>query len=197
MVRIGPRAKAARLYVMSSMAREAAQELGGWKSPAVTESVYTNVRPGEAVPEMRSAAAKACNVLEATSFVEALDRDVGSEGDDAMGLLRGATARIWRYRCITLREFLAPEIVIPIRDNFLLLNLSDSQWRAVLLRAREFRLALRSFRNKEPASLARVRATDAAVSSSPGKKSRQFRLIDFALRVACAAERSSAGRGLP
>ena len=136
----------------------------------------------EGVPEMRSAAAKACNVLEATSFVEDLGRDVDSESDDALGLLEGAAARILRYRLSTLRESLAPEIVIPARDNFLalmgrrvrLLNLSDSQRRAVLLRAREFRLALKSFRNKEPASLARVRATDAAVSSSPGKKSRQF-----------------------
>ena len=178
----------ARLHVMAGMAREATRGLGGWKSPAVMESVYTEVRSGEVVPEMRSAVAKPCNALEVTSFAEDPDRDVGSEGDDACGLLMGAAARIWCYRFTSLREFLAPEIVIPIRDNFLLLNLSDSQWRAVLLRAREFRLALRSYRNKEPASLAQVRATDAAVSSSPGKKSRQFRLIDFALRVACAAE---------
>ena len=196
MVRIGPRAKAARLYVMNGMAREAAQELGGWKSPAVTESVYTNVRPGEAVPEMRSAAAKACNVLEATSFVAALDRDVGSESDDTLGLRKGAAARIRRYRFTTLREFLAPEIVIPARDNFLALmgrrarmpNLSDSQRRAVQFRARGFRLALWRFRSKEPASLPRVRAMDAAVPSSPGKKPRQFCLIDVTLHVACFAE---------
>ena len=89
-----------------------------------------------------------------------------------------------------------PEIVIPIRDNFLalmgrrvrLLNLSDSQRRAVLLGATESRLALKSFRNKEPASLERGRAMDPAVPSSPGKKSRQFQLIDVALRASCAAE---------
>ena len=120
---------------------------------------------------MRSAAAKACNVLAATSFVEDLCRGVGSEGEEALGLLKGAAARIWRYRFATLREFLAPEIVIPIRDNFLalmgrrvrLLNLSDSQRRAVLLGAAESRLALKSARSKEPASLERVRAMDAAV----------------------------------
>ena len=145
---------------------------------------------------MRPAAAKACNALEATSFVEDRDREVGSEGGDALALLRGAAARVWRYRFTTLREFLAPEIVISIRDIFLasmgrrvrLLKLSDSERRAVLLRAGEFRLALKSLRNREPASFARGRAAGAAVSSSPGKKSRQFRLIDFALRVACAAE---------
>ena len=121
----------------------------------------------EVVPEMRSAAAKACNVLAATSFVEDLCRGVGSEGEEALGLLKGAAARIWCYRFASLREILAPEIVIPTRDNFLALmgrrvrslNLSDSQRRARLLRPREFRLALKSFREKEPASLARVRAT--------------------------------------
>ena len=145
---------------------------------------------------MRSAVAKPCNALEVTSFAEAPDRDVGSESDDACGLLMGAAARIWCYRFTSLREFLAPEIVISIRDIFLasmgrrvrLLKLLDSERRAVLLRAGEFRLALKSLRNREPASFARGRAVGAAVSSSPGKKSRQFRLIDFALRVACAAE---------
>ena len=48
----------------------------------------------EVVPEMRSAAAKACNVLAATSFVEDLCRGVGSEGEEALGLLKGAAARI-------------------------------------------------------------------------------------------------------
>ena len=164
---LSPRKGGARLHVMTGMAREATQGLGGWKSPAIMESVCTEVRSGEVVPEMRSAVAKPCNALEVTSFVEDPYRDVGSESDDAFGLLMGAAARIWCYRFTSLREFLAPEIVIPIRDNFLalmgrrvrLLNLSDSQRRALLLRAREFRLALKSFRNKEPASLARVRAT--------------------------------------
>ena len=196
MVRIGPRAKVARLYVMNGMAREAAQELGGWKSPAVMGSVHTKVRSGEAVPEMRSAAAKPCDVPDATSFVEALDRDVGSESDDTLGLWKGAAARIRRYRLTSLREFLAPEIVIPARDNVLALmgrrvrlpNLSDSQRRAVQFRARGFRLALRSFRNKEPASFPQVQAMDAAVPFFPGKKPRQFCLIGVTLHVACFAE---------
>ena len=58
----------------------------------------------EVVPEMRSAAAKACNALEATSFVEDRDREVGSEGGDALALSRGAAARVWCYRFTTQRR---------------------------------------------------------------------------------------------
>ena len=36
-----PRKGGARFYVANGMAREATQELRGWKSPAVTEGVYT------------------------------------------------------------------------------------------------------------------------------------------------------------
>ena len=177
-----PRKGGARLYVMNGVAREAAQELGGWESPAVMESVYAKVRSGEAVPEMRPPVTKACNVLEVTSFAERLDRDVGLEGDDALGLLKGAAARIWRRRSYLLREFLAPEEVVPVRGKVLALmgrrvrplNLSDSQRRVGLLRARDFRLTLMSFRKKEPASFLQARGKDAAVSSSPGKRSRQF-----------------------
>ena len=99
---------------------------------------------------LRSAAANAGNVLAATSFVEDLDRDVGSDSEDAPGLLKGAAAQILRSGPdLALREFLAPEIVIPIRDNFpalmgrrvRLLNLSDSQRRVILYWARAFRSA--------------------------------------------------------
>ena len=92
---LSPRKGGARLYVMDGMAREATQELGGWKSPEVMDSVFSKVRSGEVVPEMRSAGAKACNLLEAASIVEDLGRDVGSESDDALGSLKGAAARIW------------------------------------------------------------------------------------------------------
>ena len=141
------------LYVMNGMACEGAQELGGWESPAVMESVYTKGRSGEVAPEMTSAVAKACNVLEVVSFVEVPDRDVGSESDGALGLMRGAAARIWLRGFTTPRAFLVPEIVIPIRDTCPAptsrrvrpINLTDSQRLAVLLRATEFRLSLKSF----------------------------------------------------
>ena len=76
------------MYVMNGMVREATQELGGWKSPAVTEGVYTKARPGEVVPEMLSAVARACNASDVTSFFEVLVRGVGPGGYDALGLVQ-------------------------------------------------------------------------------------------------------------
>ena len=43
-------------------------------------------------------------MLGATSFGEDLDRDLGPEGDGALGLVRGAAVRIWFRRFSTLRE---------------------------------------------------------------------------------------------
>ena len=73
---LSPRTGGARLYVTDGMAREATQEFDGWKSPVVMASVYARVRSGEVAPEMRSAVARACNVLEITSAGEDLARDV-------------------------------------------------------------------------------------------------------------------------
>ena len=56
---LSPREDGARMYVAKGMAREATQELGGWKSPAVMGSVYVKARSGEVAPEMRAALAKA------------------------------------------------------------------------------------------------------------------------------------------
>ena len=67
---------------------------------------------------MRSAIAKACTVLEVTSFVEDLDRYACADGDDALGAVLGAAARIWFRRFSFAREFLVPEVVSPISDNF-------------------------------------------------------------------------------
>ena len=58
---LSPRTGGARLYVANGMAREATQELGGRKSPAVMEGVYAIARSEEVTPEMRSALAKACS----------------------------------------------------------------------------------------------------------------------------------------
>ena len=82
------------------------------------EGVYTKARSEEVAPEMRSAVAKACAVLEVAPFVEDLDREVCAEGEEARGAVTGAAARIWFYRVGSFRESLVPVIVPPIRDNF-------------------------------------------------------------------------------
>ena len=63
------------MHIMNGMTREAAQELSGWKSPAVMKAVYNRTRLDEVLPEMRAAVAKACAKLDVTAFVEDLDRD--------------------------------------------------------------------------------------------------------------------------
>ena len=58
-----PRYGGARLYIMNGMTREATQELGGWKSPAVMENLYNKTRSEEVAPEMRAAVSAACAIL--------------------------------------------------------------------------------------------------------------------------------------
>ena len=64
------------MYVVTRTAREAPQELGGWKSPAVADGVYVKARSEEVVPEMRAALAKASAGLEVVLSAKDLDRDV-------------------------------------------------------------------------------------------------------------------------
>ena len=47
---LSPRIGGARMFAANDRAREATQELGGWKSPVVMESVYTKVRSGRGFP---------------------------------------------------------------------------------------------------------------------------------------------------
>ena len=89
-----PREGGARFNVVNGMAREATQELGGRKSPAVMEGVCARSRSEEVVPEMRAAVAKACAGLEVERSVEDLDRDVCVESSEAFGAEQGAEARV-------------------------------------------------------------------------------------------------------
>ena len=113
------------------------------------DGVYTRVRSGEVVPEMLSAVSRARKVLEVAAFAEDLDQDVGNTGDDTLGPQRGAAARIWFHPLCMLRDALAQAVVAP-----------------------DFRTALRGYRRKDTASLARVRRRGGAASSSSGKKPR-------------------------
>ena len=100
-----PRKGGDRFYVVNGVAREATQELGGWKSPAVTEGVYTKARSEEVIPEMRSAVAKACAGLGVERFVRYLDRDMSRErrqGSWARSRERGPVSAANAFvRCVT------------------------------------------------------------------------------------------------
>ena len=71
-----PRKCGAMLYVTSGMSREAAQELGGWRSSEVMEDVYSKVRSGEVAPEMRMAAKRASERLGVDRFAQGLGESV-------------------------------------------------------------------------------------------------------------------------
>ena len=160
---------------MNEMAREATQEQGGWRTPAVTEGVYTKVHSEEVAPEMRAAVAKACAGLEVDRFIRDLGRDVCAEASEALGGEPGSEARVWRRRFRTVRELLTPAVDLPIREDFWCLmgrrvralKLTTHQMKEVLSWGSSFRVALKSYRVAEPHKVAQYREREAAVSSTP------------------------------
>ena len=106
------------MYLTNGMTREAARELGGWKSPAVMEAVHKRTRSGEVLPEMRAAGAKACAMLDVTACIENLERDLCPDSAEFLGPDGGTHARVWFHLFCSLKDFLAPAAVLPIRENF-------------------------------------------------------------------------------
>ena len=115
---LSPRRGCAGLYVANGMAREATRGLGGRKSPAEMEGVYTKSRTEGVIPEMRSAQATACSGLEVGLLAKDLDRDVCSEASGILGAEKGVEVRVWFHRFRPVRELLVPVVVLPIRGNF-------------------------------------------------------------------------------
>ena len=75
------------------MSREATQELGGWRSPAVIEKVYQLARSEEVGPEMRKALRKAIDRLEVDCFTQELEESVTLANDGEVGLTRSVSPR--------------------------------------------------------------------------------------------------------
>ena len=175
-----PRKGGARFYVVNQMPRETTQELGGWRSSAVMEEVYVRARSEEAVPEVREAAARACRSLEVERFVADLDREVCVDASEALGAETGVEARVWRQQFRSIRDLLAPAVVLPIREDFWnlmgrrvrALKLSTRQMREVLSRGTAFRADLKRYRDSDPQSVARTNKGEAAVSLASTKTSR-------------------------
>ena len=65
---LAPRRGGARLHITNGMTREAGQKLGGRKSPAVMEAVYSETRTEEVLPEIR-ASSRLVRLSEARRFV--------------------------------------------------------------------------------------------------------------------------------
>ena len=179
---LSPRGGATRLFIMNGMTRAAAQELGGRKSLAVMEAVFSQTRTEEAFQGMRAATTRACTVLGVMSCVQDLDRDVCPDSDEVLRPDRGAQARAWFHRFCSLRENLVPMVVLPIRDNFWslmgrrvrVLNSSDSRRRVRFGLGADFRAALKASRSSEPQSAVQVRGRAAAVGAGVGKRHRHM-----------------------
>ena len=56
---LSPRQGGARMYILDGISREATRELGGRKTPSVTESLYGKAKSEEVAPEMRAAIRRA------------------------------------------------------------------------------------------------------------------------------------------
>ena len=128
---------------------------------------------------MRAAVSKACAVLDGTSFVEDLGRDVCAGGDGILSSEGGSFMRIW-FRLCALRGNLTPMVALPIRENFwsllgrrmTLLNLSDSQRRVALSWGADFRAALKVYHSTDPQGAVYFGGRDSAVESSSEKRFR-------------------------
>ena len=184
---LSPRERGARFCVVNGMAREATQELGGRKSPAVMEGVYTKARSEEVAPEMRAAVAMARAGLEVERFVWGLGRDVCVDASEALGAEKGAGARVWRRRFRLARDLLAPSAVLPIRGDFWslmgrrvrALKLATRQTEEVLPRGSSFRSELRRYRSEDPHNVARARERESAARPESNKQARHSQRSPF------------------
>ena len=130
---------------------------------------------------MGAAVVKACAVLEVTSCVEGLDRDVCPASNDALGSDGGAQVRIWFRRFCSLKEYLAPIVVLPTRDNFWSLmgrrghklDLSDSLRRAIFSWGVDSRAASKVYRSADPQSTVQIRDEDSAVGAGGDERPRR------------------------
>ena len=63
------------MLIMNGMPREATQEFGGVKSPAVVEEVCAEVRLEEVVPEMRAASSRTSSQFRVEESLKKLEGD--------------------------------------------------------------------------------------------------------------------------
>ena len=88
-----PRRGGTRLYIMNGVTRDATQERGGWKSPAVMEAGHSRTRYEEVLPEMQAPVAKACAVFGVTALVEDADGALRPDSLEVFGPDNGAQVR--------------------------------------------------------------------------------------------------------
>ena len=110
-------------------------------------------------------------------FVTDLDRDLCAEASEAIGAEAGAEARVWCHQFRSVRDLLAPAVVLPIREDFWnlmgrrvrALKLTTHQSREVLSWGTAFRADMKRYRGCDPQSVARTNKREAAVGEAPRK----------------------------
>ena len=104
--RIGP-----EMYLMDGVAREAAQELGGWRPQNVAERVCNRALPGEVVPKMRGGLDGARATLSVEEIAKDLELEVLPDGQGAVGLSRSRYVSAQFYHFCPLQSHLVPSVV--------------------------------------------------------------------------------------
>ena len=89
---------------------------------------------------MREAVARACRGLEVERFIVDLDREICVDASEALGAETGVEARVWRHQFRSIRDLLAPAVVLPIREDFW--NHMGRRVRALKLPAHQMREVL-------------------------------------------------------
>ena len=142
----------------------------------VMERVYGKVFLGMVVPEMGVAMSRASACLDAEGVLKDLEVDLAPVDLGEVGLARVAFARRWFHRFAGVISVLTPDVVVPLRANFLgcmsrrvrSLELTDAQERVVLTLGAGCLATLRKLRANDVTLFGQGRSRDQAiVSSSP------------------------------
>ena len=129
---------------------------------------------------MREAVGRACRGLEVERFVADLDREICVDASEALGAETGVEARVWCHQFRSLRDLLAPAVVLPIREDFWYLmgrrvralRLSTHQMREVLSWGTAFRADPKRYRDSDPHSVARINEREAAAGCASSEAPR-------------------------
>ena len=129
---------------------------------------------------MREAVGRACRGLEVERFVADLDCEICVDASEALGAETGVEARVRRHQFRSIRDLLAPAVVLPFREDFWnlmgrrvrALKLPTHQMREVLSRGTAFRADLKRYRDSDPQSVARTNKGEAAAGRASSETPR-------------------------
>ena len=96
---------------------ESTHELSGWKTLGVMEGVGNKAKSEAVGPEKRSAISRAGPLRGREFSAKDLVHGVSLADELEARVEQGACSRAWFHRFRSLKEYLAPSAVLPIREN--------------------------------------------------------------------------------